>query len=1327
MLENDHIARLFSASQRTLSSLALDPSTVKIDDRSSTELLSFMAELAKQFWYYNEDGRRDGDWSDFFQTDMVSLLAVISESYSENDYRIILGFIESIEKLSGKSDVENAGDLSIKLWELFHLAFKPIFKINDWYKTFTRLHVDTQFQTYLKELIWSKLSFGLRDLYAFYYFSIQAGVLTDKEKIDNEFKKFQDLDVLWNFNPFPNIRRSKVEMFDFFENNKAFLNGLRESVKGLHNQQKAIAKKANDIFYVSLNTKQTEPHIALILGFLKAYKLQQDAINNILPKYLDFYYKDLLKFEKKGAVGDDVFIAMKLSKGNDVTNVSSSTQLLAGTDSAGEPILFETQKSLQVTPSIISDYLTLIIDKSSATTEVLSSHQVKGFSAPVISKQTGLYESFQMFGGIESTNVAPITSAIGFAISSPELFLEGGKRCVEILFLNKETAPTKSADSAKLKETLLDNLVELKVTGTKGWITPDYQEIRIIGGKLRIRFGLKKSNASIVSYNEKTHGKGYDAQWPITVLTLKNQSDSNGLNPYAELGKISFSSYQIRTTTKELSILSLITNTGKAASTAIVAPFGGNPSLGSQLTIGCQEVFVKHTKLFKVKINWLNLPVFWKYYFVFNEYQVEHLSAPTFFKKNFKCALSWLDSKTGKWETSAEDVQLFNGNDDGTSFASKCGHPFNPKKEVHAKKAVSKNTDAKSPLTPITYTYDVAVTPDYSLKSPLIYTDKSSSGFMSLELTGPEESFGNNLYPKIISQVTLENTIKAAKKAKSSSPAGKNGPSSQLKQQKLNKPQSASVPVQKVKSGIKNWFKKIWAGIGKFVKKLGPTLKVVKKVAAWINKNILKHLGTVGKLIYKGLSWLGKTFKKTKTANVFKPLPNKPYVPKIKGVTIDYCSSLQVVPGSDSENKLFKIHPFGIEEMNASERNLLPQYQASGYAFLGFTELDMGTTLSIFLGVEDLKQTTVSGNISKVNVEVLGTENWECVKVIEDSTLGLKKAGILRVYIDKKPEVTNPIMPLKSYWLRLSASDACVKNCKLRMIATNAVLASRVIDEKNATRCISNLNAGKISKLVVPIPAISKIEQPFPSFGGENPENDSIFNKRVAKRISNKDRGVSITYIESIILDSFPEIYQVNVYNSHRVNSTEPNVRISVLPLASQGSQIDPYHPVASVNLLNKVRLLLQSKTSPHVRLEVEHMKFDKVLVSLDAVFTDPDAGRVYQEELNADLKDFLSPWIEGNNLTHTQSSLYINDLLQFISSRTYVASFENLKIINGDKPVYGIFHGKEDDVVVEYTEQRLFPTGPLHVLASADRHLINDVSIVAEEHNQPEPVEATI
>src|SRR3954471_9787772 len=58
---------------------ALDPSYIRIDERKITDLLKFMTDMAGQINYYNEKNQIDGDWEDFFKSDINILILLITE------------------------------------------------------------------------------------------------------------------------------------------------------------------------------------------------------------------------------------------------------------------------------------------------------------------------------------------------------------------------------------------------------------------------------------------------------------------------------------------------------------------------------------------------------------------------------------------------------------------------------------------------------------------------------------------------------------------------------------------------------------------------------------------------------------------------------------------------------------------------------------------------------------------------------------------------------------------------------------------------------------------------------------------------------------------------------------------------------------------------------------------------------------------------------------------------------------------------------------------------------------------------------------------------
>ena len=57
----------------------LNPEHFKVDDRSLEDLILYVQKLSQNLKYYNLQNKEDGDWQDFFMSDVSFLLAVISK------------------------------------------------------------------------------------------------------------------------------------------------------------------------------------------------------------------------------------------------------------------------------------------------------------------------------------------------------------------------------------------------------------------------------------------------------------------------------------------------------------------------------------------------------------------------------------------------------------------------------------------------------------------------------------------------------------------------------------------------------------------------------------------------------------------------------------------------------------------------------------------------------------------------------------------------------------------------------------------------------------------------------------------------------------------------------------------------------------------------------------------------------------------------------------------------------------------------------------------------------------------------------------------------
>ncbi|WP_456459300.1 hypothetical protein [Reichenbachiella sp.] len=1194
---NDSVIRsAVGTSQSQRENLLLYPDKVQLDERTMPEMLSYMEKVSRQFWYYDENDEKKGDWSDFFKTDMISLLAIISDWRFEEDYRDILSLVSGIRNNSANGLTNDEVDANAAMyWKIFSTIFQAVVRVNEFYKVFTQYYIDHQFQVYLKQIIWQKFSFSLKDVYSCYYYVLNKGFITDKEKIDNQFKKLSKLDVIWNFDPFPDTTKRSMPAFKSL---REFLEAVNQSARSAYHLIQAIVNESRKQFYINFDSGETAPHISLMCGFLKAYQNQQRALNGLTERHLDFYYQDILDFKMAGAKPDSAYLLLKLDEKYQPVKVQKGSTLSGGADGDGQAIVFGTNEELIVTGSEISQYLTC----SWGNNQALGGGQIKAFQKPVLDQVTNSYNSFSMYGdAVTNTQKLPL----GFAISSPDLTLAGGHRDVHVALSLLKI----SDEHSKLLGKDISPLLKLQITGKKGWLTlePGKSFIKSSSNSISLNFclSLKDTDPSIVAYNTKVHGSGFSSSWPIMKVVLLNKSLSGILS------KSSLSGFTINSFVTELPATSLHTVSGSSSPNTLVMPFGKSPSVSNKLYIGSYEPFVKKTSQLVLNLGWVNLPCdadFINYYDQYNSYLSKYdpkknteVPSPYFQKSNFKSQLYYLNN--GVWKSNGEGL-LFKDDKDGLKPI-----PSNPCKNSNPN--LPNQPDAT--LTYSSYCLATSITPDYTLDPNVLYTGHNESGFVAIELTKPSLSFGNSIYPQVVSMVTLNNTTLAAEMAK-----------------KSKKPGCFTRTVQRAKNALYKVFS--------------------SKVTDTSSQVVL----------------------------TFQPPPGKPFVPKVKDITLSYKSACDVDLLAPKENQFYHIHPYGNQMVQLSEGTankgapLIPNYSSPGFAFLGFKNLTRSSILTLFLAVENRLGSDISSSFPELKVDLLTDNNWSACKVLSDGTFGLNKMGILKIEILDEPSNTSSIMPGKLYWLRVAGSQNEVKNCRLTMVGTNAVMAARVIGANNTKNDLNDLSAGKITKFTQPEQGISKVTQPFDSFGSVNPETKSIFRQRVANRIAHKQRLVSIQDYENAILQRFNELYEVKAASKIWGGGKSNEVKISVIPWTEKSDGVRMFQPICSANLLEEINAFCLPIVPPNISLDVCHAQFEHLYFGINPVFKSEEDTNQLRDKLGSELMRFLSPWVKENTLSYKSRCLYTNDIIQFLSSRSYLLSFSQLTIYLENEMLYG-------------------------------------------------------
>ena len=405
-----------------------------------------------------------------------------------------------------------------------------------------------------------------------------------------------------------------------------------------------------------------------------------------------------------------------------------------------------------------------------------------------------------------------------------------------------------------------------------------------------------------------------------------------------------------------------------------------------------------------------------------------------------------------------------------------------------------------------------------------------------------------------------------------------------------------------------------------------------------------------------------------------------PYTPEVKAISLDYTTSVEI-DLKDSSNKhlsqIFQLHPFGsldiqkIYQNNSRENKsyLLPQYEQEGTLYIGIRNLKPPQNLSILFQIIG---GSGNGELTQPRVEwsYLSGNSWQKFQekeILADSTNGLIDAGIVSLSIPEKASIQHDLLPSGLHWIRAIVTENTNAISDTLDIKTQAVKAT-LVNQGNAVDHFSKpLAAGSIQGFVTRNPAIKTVQQPYTSFGGKPKENNQTFTMRVSERLRHKQRAITAWDYERLVLEKFPQIYKVKCITSaaSKNNPSAATVTVVVIPDISNTAPFFPLEPTAPSYLLKEIEAYLQKYTSPFVKILVKNPRYERIKYRVGIRFRSGYEQGYYLNQLNQDIKRFLSPWAyEEQADIPFGSSIHSSSVIHFIEKRPYVDYVANLKLI---------------------------------------------------------------
>ena len=460
-------------------------------------------------------------------------------------------------------------------------------------------------------------------------------------------------------------------------------------------------------------------------------------------------------------------------------------------------------------------------------------------------------------------------------------------------------------------------------------------------------------------------------------------------------------------------------------------------------------------------------------------------------------------------------------------------------------------------------------------------------------------------------------------------------------------------------------------------------------------------------------------------------LPNPPYTPSLQELSLEYESAVtysfnNTTASTTNTEQFFYLEPFGVKEVikkGTTASFLLPQFDHEGNLYIGISDLVPPQTLSLLFQVAE-GSANPNREVQEVSWSILSNNEWiplDEKSVLSDTTNDLLTSGIIQLAMPEEATKGNTLLPSQYYWIRASVTEQSDAVSKLIDIRAQAVLVKFKDNNNDPDHLRVALPAGSISKLVKSDSAIDKVEQPYSSFGGKVKEESRDYYTRVSERLRHKHRAITIWDYEHMTLQQFPSVYKVKCINHTRFEGTLANysemapghVTLVVVSNVQNKNAVDPLRPMTSLATLDSIHSYIDGLNPMSAEIHVKNPIYEEVKVSFKVKFFSSDIG-YYQNKLEQELKEFLSPWSSGCAADITfGGKIHKSVILNFVEERSYVdfvSCFKMFHIVPLD-PTHDPNKDRDEAIA----------TTAVSILGSADGHDIMQLDTTKEDCDCPD------
>lgn len=676
---------------------ALDPASAPVDGKRARDRLAFAAQFARLIRFYGLDNRPDGDWQVFLLKDPAILLATIGAT----DYQGLHAQHDTLVRATRVS-AEAQRALLPALLGLLRQMFSTLAQWQQWLDL---QPAEFPLRAFLAHAVHEQLAPDLartRHLH-------QA--LAERRLADwPDLPWYRSLGPAWQSPLQPGPQDLPEQLHDEEAVFALALAALRQRYLATLDVMIQTVDAAASCYEQVAGQSTPHPDTALLRVFVELMQYQQETMNRIGRRHLDFYYERVLQMAARKAEPDHVTVLLTAANGQASVTIPAGTRFSAGKDASGTALWYSNPDQ-----AVINSARTL----AAFSLKAQSGAAAQGFAPGIHLARLADTENLQfdpaghaLDQSVFGTPALP-AQGLGFALASPMLLLEGGSRTITVsIEMGALATPLPQAWAQGW---------QCWLSGAKGWFDagpyalPPHWEAADGDqpARLLLELMLPAEAPPVLAPVKPLDGR--PCPWPQLKFALPPLASAH---PWPKLEAV-----RLEVKVRDLLALQQYNELGPTSGSG-AAPFGPVPLVGNRFFVGSREIFAKPVDKLSLTLEWASLaPKMDDWYREYNQWQSAQRPDWAAFGEGVHQG-SWQWLQADGWQAPALSVPL--GNQTGALFQNKAKSVF-------------------------TFRFGAAFKPDPQLATCMLPAPQAArAGYLALTLQSPAQAFGHQQYPQVL-------------------------------------------------------------------------------------------------------------------------------------------------------------------------------------------------------------------------------------------------------------------------------------------------------------------------------------------------------------------------------------------------------------------------------------------------------------------------------------------------------------------------------------------------------------------------------------------------